>query len=75
MEDAGFLGAAFEGATGLNANSEPTVLSKKPAEAGLEEAGCLGATFVGVAGLVANSEPTTLSKKPLEVPAVTHCHR
>ena len=69
LEDAGCLGAALEGVSDLMPNSEPTALSKKPAEAGLGVAGCLGAAFVGVAGLVANSEPTTLSKKPLEVPA------
>ena len=32
VEEAGFLGAAFEGATDLVPNSEPTALSKKPLE-------------------------------------------
>lgn len=64
------LGAALSGVTDLEANCEPTALSKNPPlEAGLVGAAFLGAGLAGLSDRLANCAPTASSKKPLVVPA------
>jgi len=59
------LGAVFAGAADLEANWEPTELSKNPPpEEAFVGADLVGAAFLGDSDLVANWEPTELSKNP-----------